>query len=90
MEDCYLKAQSLMVVCEDADYKKDLHDVSELIKYSDNSELTDDEVAIMTKLSELEDELKNNGENISRIITEIKQVINLRNIKIKSMKRGGF
>ena len=90
MDACYSKSQCLAVVCEDVNYKKDLNDISELIKYSDNSDLTGDEVTIMTKLSELEDEIKNKGDNISSIITEIKEIINLRSIKIKSMKRGGF
>lgn len=90
MDACYSKAQCLMIVCEDANCKKDLSDISELIKYSDNSELTGDESMIMTKLSELEDEIKNNGENSSNIISEIKEIITLRSIKVKSMKRGGF
>ncbi|MBR5280203.1 MAG: hypothetical protein IKU26_04460 [Clostridia bacterium] len=90
MDACYAKAQGLVVVYGQSEYKKDLIEISELIKYSDNSELTDDEPAIMGKLGELESQLKENGENISALISEIKNLINLRTIKMKSIKRGGY
>ena len=90
MDACYAKAQGLVVVYGQSEYKKDLIEISELIKYSDNSELTDDEPAIMGKLGELESQLKENGENISALISEIKNIINLRTIKMKSIKRGGY
>ena len=90
MDACYAKARGLIVVYGQSEYKKDLIEISELIKYSDNSELTDDEPAIMGKLGELESQLKENGENISALISEIKNIINLRTIKIKSIKRGGY
>lgn len=90
MEACYAKAQGLVTVYGNSDYKKDLTEIAELIKYSDNSELTDDEAVIMDKLSVLEEQLKDNGENIPALITEIKNAINLRTIKMKSIKRGGY
>lgn len=90
MNACYAKAQELVVVYGNTDYSNDLNDIAELIKYSDNSNLTDDEMVIMNKLGELEEQLKNNGENISVLITEIKNAINLRTIKMKSIKRGGY
>ena len=90
MDACYAKVQGLVVVYGQSEYKKDLIEISELIKYSDNSELTDDEPTIMGKLGELEAQLKENGENISALISEIKNIINLRTIKMKSIKRGGY
>ncbi len=90
MDACYAKAQELVVVYGQNEYKKDLIEISELIKYSDNSDLTDDEPTIMEKLGELEAQLKENGENISALISEIKNIINLRTIKMKSIKRGGY
>ena len=90
MDSCYARAQGLAVVYAHSDYKKDLTEIAELIKYSDNSELTDDEIDIMNKLDELEKQLKENSESIPSLITEIKNVINLRNIKMKSIKRGGY
>ena len=74
MYSCYAKAQGLAVVYGQSDYKKDLVEIAELIKYSDNSELTDDEVAIMGKLDELEAQLKEEKESIPALITEIKNI----------------
>ena len=90
MDACYAKAQSLVVIYAQSDYKKDLDEIAELIKYSDNSELTDDEATIMGKLGELESQLKEGNEGVSALITEIKNTINLRTIKMKSIKRGGY
>lgn len=90
MDACYAKAQGLVTVYGQSEYKEDLIVIAELIKYSDNSELTDNESAIMGKLGELETQLKENGESVSALITEIKNIINLRTIKMKSIKRGGY
>ncbi len=90
MDSCYAKAQGLAVVSVSSDYKKELMEIAELIKYSDNSELTDDEMDIMNKLDELEKQLKEGNENIPSLIAEIKNAINLRTIKVKSIKRGGY
>ena len=90
MDACYAKAQGLVVIYGQSDYKKDLVEIAELIKYSDNSELTDDETNIMSKLGELDTQLKEGNENIPTLITEIKSTINLRTIKMKSTKRGGY
>ena len=89
MDACYAKAQGLVVYGQ-SEYKEDLIAIAELIKYSDNSELTDDEAVIMSKLGELEAQLKEGGEEIPNLITEIKNTINLRTIKIKSLKRGEY
>ena len=90
MDACYAKAQGLVVVYGQSEYKEDLIAIAELIKYSDNSELTDDETAIISKLGDLEAQLKEGGEEIPNLITEIKNTINLRTIKMKSLKRGGY
>ena len=90
MDACYTKAQGLVAVYGQSEFKADLVAITELIKYSDNSELTDDEATIMAKLEELETQLKEGGEGVPSLITEIKNVINLRTIKMKSIKRGGY
>lgn len=90
MDACYSKAQSLAVIYESGNYKKDLLEIAELIKYSDNSELTGDEMTIMNNLENLEVELKENSDNVSQLITETKNVIQLRTIKMKSIKRGSY
>ena len=90
MDACYAKAQGLVAVYGQSMYKDDLVAITELIKYSDNSELTDDETTILAKLGELEAQLKDGGEGVPNLIIEIKNVINLRSIKMKSLKRGGY
>ena len=90
MDACYAKAQGLVAVYGQSMYKDDLVAITELIKYSDNSELTDDEATILAKLGELEAQLKDGGESVPDLIIEIKNVINLRSIKMKSLKRGGY
>ena len=90
LDACYAKAQGLVAVYGQSMHKDDLVAISELIKYSDNSELTDDEATILAKLGELEAQLKDGGESVPDLIIEIKNVINLRSIKMKSLKRGGY
>ena len=90
MNACYAKVQGLVVVYGQSDVKNDLVEIADLIKYSDNSDLTGDEAVIMAKLDELEAMLKNNSEATPALITEIKNTINLRTIKMKSLKRGGY
>jgi len=90
MDECYAKAQRLVISYGQSDYKKELVAIAESIKYSDNSELTGDEVIVMNKLGELEMQLNDGGDNITALITEVKSTIDLRNVKMKSLKRGGY
>lgn len=87
---CVEKAASLCVEFGNSDYKKDLEEIVELLKYSDNSCLTQDEMTIMNKLDEVKPLLKNNDEGITEKIIEIKNAIELRSIKVKSAKRGSY
>lgn len=87
---CVEKATSLYVEFDDTDYKKDLEEIVELLKYSDNSCLTQDEMTIMNKLDEVQVLLKNNDDDIAEKIIEIKNAIKLRSIKVASSKRGSY
>ena len=90
MDTCYAKAQELATAYGQSEYKDELVAIAELIKYSDNSELTGDEPVIMSKLGELENLLKEGNATASGLIGEIKNGINLRTMKMKSLKRGGY
>lgn len=90
MEGCIEKALSLCVEFGDTDYKKDLEEIVELLKYSDNSCLSQDEITIINKLDEAELLLRNNDNGIAEIIIEIKNAIKLRSIKVASAKRGSY
>lgn len=90
MDSCYTKAQELVTVYGQSGYKEELVAIAELIKYSDNSELTGDEPVIMSKLGELEILLKEGNATASGLIVEIKNGINLRTMKMKTLKRGSY
>lgn len=87
---CVEKASSLCVEFGNTDYKKDLEEIVDLLKYSDNSCLTQDEMTILNKLEEVQSLLKDNNEGINEKIIEIKDAIKLRSIKVKSAKRGSY
>lgn len=89
MNACYIEAHKLVVLYEKGAYGKDLIDIAELIKYSDNSDLTGDESVIISKLEELASELQKDGEKITSLVSEIKNIIKIRTEKIKNIKRGG-
>ena len=44
----------------------------------------------MNKLEALENQLKDGNEDIPTLITDVKNAIKMRTIKIKSIKRGGY
>ena len=87
---CAEKAASLCVEFSGTDYKKDLEEIVELLKYSDNSCLSQDEMTIMNKLDEVQLLLKSNEAGINEKIIEIKNAIKLRSIKVASAKRGSY
>lgn len=87
---CVEKAASLCVEFYSTDYKKDLEEIVELLKYSDNSCLTQDEMNILNNLEEVQQLLKDNADGISEKIIEIKNTIKSRSIKVKSSKRGSY
>lgn len=87
---CIEKATSLCVQFSDMDYKKDLEEIIELLRYSDNSCLSQDEMTIMNKLDEVQLLLKSNDGGIAEKIIEIKNAIKLRSIKVASAKRGSY
>ncbi len=97
------KNQSVMAACgalidriiaenADSEFSKDLSDISEAIRYSDNSLLSGDESDIMDSLKGLKEALKNtdNEEDISAKIKAIKALIKTRSIYIKQNQRGKF
>ena len=87
---CVEKATSLCVEFGDTEHKKDLEEIVELLKYSDNSCLSQDEMTIMNKLDEVQLLLKNNGDGIAEKIIEIKKAMKLRSLKVASAKRGSY
>ena len=85
---CAAKAQNMATVYAQTPYARDLVEITELLKYSDNSELTGDEMPIMNKLDELEISLSQGTDNVGALITETQNLIKLRSLKMTNIKRG--
>ena len=90
IDSLYNKAKGLAIEYQDSTYKKDLEEISEMLMYSDNSSLSTDEVAILDKLEELQKLLAEADESIPQKISDIKNSIKLRSLKIKSNKKGSY
>ncbi len=90
VDSLYTNAKGLAIEYRESTYSKDLDELSEQLRYSDNSELSNDEVLISEKLEELRKLLSDNDESIPQKILEIKNAIKLRSLKIKSTKRGSY
>jgi hypothetical protein len=90
LDSCYTKAKSIYTEFITSEYKNELNEITEMLQYSDNSSLTSDEMDILNKLDELQSALTENNESTHDKIMELKNLIKLRSIKIKSQKRGGY
>lgn len=90
IDSLYTTAKGLAIEYRGSVYSKDLDELSELLKYSDNSRLSDDEVIISEMFEELRKLLSDNDESITKKILDIKNTIKLRALKIKSDKRGNY
>lgn len=90
IESLYTKVKELSIEYKETVYKKDLEEISEMLQYIDNSTLSNDEIAILNKLEELQEMLSNDDENIRQKITDVKNAVKLRSLKIKSAKRGSY
>lgn len=90
IDSLYTSAKALEIEYRESTYSKNLNELSELLKYSDNSTLSNDEVAISEMFDELRKLLSDNAEGIPQKISDIKNAIKLRSLKIKSTKRGNY
>ena len=90
IDSLYTSVKSLEMEYKESTYSKDLYELSELLKYSDNSALSNDEAVILEMLEELRKLLPDNDESIPQKISDIKNVIKQRSLKIKSAKRGNY
>lgn len=90
MQRCLKKADALCVKYNNSDYQKKLQEIAELLKYSDNSCLSGDEKTIMKKLDEVDGLLSGNKDGIDKKLNEIKNMIDLRSVKVAGAKRGKY
>ena len=90
MQRCLKKADALCVKYNNSDYQKKLQEIAELLKYSDNSCLSGDEKTMMKKLDEVDELLSGNKDGIDKKLNEIKNMIDLRSVKVAGAKRGKY
>lgn len=90
VDSLYTNAKGLSIEYRESTYSKDLDEISDLLRYSDNSTLSTDEVIISELLEELRKLLSDNDESVPQKILDIKNAIKLRSLKIKSTKRGNY
>lgn len=84
------KAAAIKVEFSDSAYKKDLEEICDMLQFSDNSVLSGDEITIMNLLEELRELIKNDDDKSSGKITEIKNAVKLRSIKVANLQRGKY
>lgn len=90
MRRCIEKADVLLVKFRETCYMNDLYEIVELLKYSDNSSFSQDEIAIMEKLDELNNLTNDNADEINEKIIELQNLIKLRSLKVTSTKYGSY
>ena len=90
VDSLYTTVKGLAIEYRENTYSKELDELSELLKYSDNSALSNDEVIISEMFEDLRKLLSDNDESIPQKILDIKNAIKLRSLKIKSTKRGNY
>ncbi len=90
VDNLYTTAKGLAIEYKESAYSNDLDELSELLRYSDNSTLSSDEIVISELFEELHKLLSDNDESIPQKISDIKNAIKLRSLKIKSTKRGSY
>ncbi len=90
IESLYTKAKELYIEYKETEYKKDLDEIFEMLHYTDNSTLSNDEVTILNKLEELQELLSKDDDQVPQKITEIKNAVKLRSMKIRNSKRGSY
>ena len=89
-DELYTIAKGLTITYRESGYEKDLNEISEMLMYSDNTVLSADDVMISDKLAELERLLADADERVPQKISDIKNAVKLRALKIKSNKRGNY
>ena len=88
--DCTTEAMNIVAENPSTELKKDLEELVEMLKYSDNSCITGDEDEIHTKLCTLRITVKDDVEAAKTEIDAIRTLISCRNNNIKNKKRGSF
>ncbi|MCI9625350.1 MAG: hypothetical protein HFI90_01055 [Clostridia bacterium] len=89
---CYTKFEQIRIMNNQPEYETAFKEISELLKYADNSAVSGDEIAVSTQMDELAALLHadSDTEDIKAKLAEIKATLQVRALKIAGGKRGGF
>lgn len=92
MSACGILIDTIISENSNTEFKKELSDISEAIRYADNSVLSGDEGTIAEKLEALRNLLQSeeNSEEIPAKINDIKSLIKVRELYIKQNQRGKY
>lgn len=89
---CYTKFEEIRITNNRPEYETEFKEISELLKYADNSAVSGDEIAVSSQMDELAALLHADGDtkDIEAKLAEIKAALGVRALKIAGGKRGGF
>lgn len=93
LNSCATLADEISVSYRGTEFSKDLAEIKEMLRFSDNSQLSGGEDQIMARLMELQDLLnaeEPKKEKVSEKINDIKASIKIRSSYIKNAQRGKF
>lgn len=89
---CYTKFEQIRIMNKRPEYETAFKEISELLKYADNSAVSGDEIAISTQMDGLAALFHADGDaaDIKAKLEDIKATLEIRALKIAGGKRGGF
>lgn len=91
MMNCYTQAQKLCIKYKNNMFCKELNEISEMLRYSDDSILTGSEDQIYNSIKNLENIIASEeNENVISAIQDIKNQIECRTLSTKNNQRGNF
>ncbi len=84
------KAESMRLEYADTEYGKELSDVAEALRYSDDTVLTKDEVEILQRLDDVDRMIEGQEAGAHEAIRRIRNRIDIRSVKVAGTKRGSY
>lgn len=84
------KAEAMRTEYADTEYGKELADVVEAIRYSNDSVLTKDEVEILQRLDDVDRMIERGEAGVHEAIRRLRNEIDLRSVKVAETKRGSY
>lgn len=84
------KAEAMRLEYADTEYGKELADVVEALRYSDDTVLTKDELEILQRLDDVDRMIERGEAGVHEAIHRIRNGIDVRSVKVAGTKRGSY